>query len=109
MTKSFQVNYLLNFDINYVKFIFLANRENRNKHFFELTDDPEIQDILSLRKPGVYTPVAEDRVSRLKDLNGQTVAFEELVNNGMPTGLVRCRNTRCQNSMWRKIKKQVKL
>ena len=61
-----------------------------------------------MRKPGLYVPINEERVRRLRDPNGSEVGFEELVVNGRTTGFVRCTSLRCQTMMMKKIKKQVR-
>ena len=79
----------------------------RNKYYADVFDDPELKDILEMRKAGSYIPINEERVKRLRDQNGTEVEFEELVINGRTTGFVRCTSLRCQTMMMQKIRKQV--
>ena len=78
-----------------------------NKYYADLDGDPELKDVLEMRKAGSYVPINEERVKHLTDQNGTEVKFEELVVNGRTTGFVRCMSIRCQTMMLQKIRKQV--
>ena len=78
-----------------------------NKYYADLEGDPELKDILEMRKPGNYVPIKEERVKHLRDQTGEEVKFEELVVKGRTTGFVRCMSIKCQTMMMQKIRKQV--